>query len=218
MKPYINLPAVVEPEAAAATLAEHPHTRVVDVRTPAEFETVHIRGAYNVPLDTLEEHAAELRAHLDEPLVLVCQSGQRARKAEALLRTAGMERLHLLDGGIQRWEQAGLPVRRGAKKVSLERQVRMVAGGIAAASGLLAVVVDPAFGWIAAMVGGGLVFAGVTDTCGMAMLLAKLPYNGGASCDVNAVVRALSARGDGCADRPFVRRTPDLLPVTEDQR
>ena len=198
MNPTITLPPVAAPDAIAAALAEHPEIRVVDVRTPAEFATVHIRGAYNVPLDTLAEHAAELRAHVDEPLILVCQSGQRARKAETLLRTAGIERLHLLEGGIQRWEQAGLPVRRGTKKVSLERQVRMVAGGIAAAGGLLAVVVNPAFGWIAAMVGGGLVFAGATDTCGMAMLLARLPYNRGASCDVSAVVRALST-GDPAA-------------------
>lgn len=105
-------------------------------------------------------------------LVLVCQSGQRARRAEDALTRA---------------------VRRGAiKKVSLERQVRVAAGALAAAGGFLAVLVDQAFGLLSAIVGSGLVFAGITDTCAMGLLLAKLPYNRTAGCDVGAAVRALA--------------------------
>jgi hypothetical protein len=102
----------------------------------------------------------------------------------------------VLDGGVNGWVAAGFPVVRGPGKLSLERQVRIAAGALAAVGGILGAFVNPLFGLLAAFVGGGLVFAGLTDTCGMAMLLAKLPYNRPATCDVGAMVRALS---EGCA-------------------
>ena len=101
-----------------------------------------------------------------------------------------MPNLHVLDGGLNRWISAGKPVRRGRERISLERQVRIAAGALAAAGGLLALKAHPRFGLLSAFVGGGLVFAGVTDTCGMARMLAKLPYNQ-AGCDVEAMVEAL---------------------------
>lgn len=186
------LPPVLRPDALAEALSRVPGLRVLDVRTPGEHASVHIRGAYNVPLDTLGEHAHEIRARIDAPIVLVCQSGQRARKAEEALKTAGVAQLHVLEGGMNGWIAAGLPVARGPKKMSLERQVRIAAGALAATGGVLAALVDPLFGLLPAFVGGGLVFAGLTDTCGMGLLLAKLPYNRPASCDVAAMVRALS--------------------------
>src|SRR5688572_33355422 len=125
------IPAVIRPTELAELLAEHPEIRLLDVRTPAEYETVHIRGAYNVPLDTLGEHGAEIRTNVTEPVVLVCQSGQRARKAEVALCGAGMPNLHVLDGGVNGWLAAGLPVVRGATRISLERQVRIGAGALA---------------------------------------------------------------------------------------
>jgi hypothetical protein len=99
--------------------------------------------------------------------------------------------LHVLDGGLNEWIEAGKPVERGRKSVSLERQVRSVAGALAATGGVLALAVDPLFALLPALVGGGLVFAGVTDTCGMAALLARLPYNRAKRCDVDTMVRAL---------------------------
>ncbi|HEX7241043.1 MAG TPA: rhodanese-like domain-containing protein [Longimicrobiaceae bacterium] len=190
-------PRTVPPVVTAGQLAQlldgGADVRLLDVRTPGEYEAAHIPGAYNVPLDTLGEHAAEIRAHVDEPVVLVCQSGARARRAEEALRGAGMPNLHVLDGGMNGWIAAGKPASRGSERVSLERQVRVVAGSLAAAGGLLAVLASPWFGLLSAFVGGGLVFAGVTDTCGMAMLLSKLPYNRPAGCDVDAMVRALTA-------------------------
>lgn len=186
-----TIPTVVGPEELEEILRDAPGVRLLDVRTPGEYETVHIPGAYNVPLDTLGEHAAEIRAHVDEPVVLVCQSGARARRAEEALKGAGMPNLHVLDGGVNGWVAAGMTVRRGAERISLERQVRVVAGGLAATGGLLAMLVSPWFGALSAFVGSGLVFAGITDTCGMAMLLSKLPHNRPASCDVDAMVRAL---------------------------
>ena len=185
-------PSVLSPADLDALLRERPETRLLDVRTPGEFEAEHIAGAYNVPLDTLGEHGPEIRAGVAEPVVLVCRSGQRARKAEESLKAAGMTNLHVLDGGMAAWAAAGRPVRRGAPRMSLERQVRVAAGTLAATGGFLALFVNPLFAALPAFVGSGLVFAGVTDTCMMGMLLAKLPYNRPASCDVGAMVRALT--------------------------
>ena len=186
-------PPVLSAAELGLLVDQHPSTRVLDVRTPGEFEAEHIAGAYNVPLDTLEEHGQEIRASVTSPVVLVCRSGQRARRAEAALKAAGMSNLHVLEGGMSAWVAAGQPVRRGAKRMSLERQVRIAAGALAASGGFLALFVNPLFAAIPAFVGSGLVFAGVTDTCAMGMLIAKLPYNRPASCDVPAMVRALGS-------------------------
>jgi len=189
--PDATLPPLVHPARISQLLAEGAAIRLLDVRTPAEFEAVHIRGAYNVPLDRLAEHREELRLHVREPIVLVCRSGQRARQAEQALREIGMENLHILDGGMNAWEAAELPVERGRQRLSLERQVRIAAGALAAAGGILALLVNPLFALVPVFIGTGLVMAGVTGFCPMALLLAKLPYNRVAACDVNAMVAAL---------------------------
>jgi rhodanese-related sulfurtransferase len=164
--------------------------RLLDVRTPGEFETAHIAGAYNVPLDLLREHREEIIGHLDEDVVLVCQAGQRAAQAEETLRTAGLANVHVLDGGIAAWIGKGLPVNRGAQRWDLERQVRLAAGSLVLSS-ILASVAAPRLKWLAAGVGAGLSFAALTNTCAMGMLFARLPYNRGASCDVSSVVAQL---------------------------
>ena len=189
---HTTLPPLLTPLELVALLWERPEARLLDVRTPGEFEAEHIAGAYNVPLDTLGEHGAEIRAAVAEPVVLICRSGQRARKAEQALNSAGMFNLHVLDGGMTDWTAAGIPVRRPAPRMTLERQVRITAGALAAAGGFLALFANPLFALLPAVVGSGLVFAGVTDTCTMGMLLAKLPYNQPASCDVSAMVHALT--------------------------
>jgi rhodanese-related sulfurtransferase len=207
---HTTLSPVLSPAELTRLLRDRPEIRLLDVRTPGEFDAEHIEGAYNVPLDTLGEHGPEIRAAVAEPVVLVCRSGQRARKAEEALAAAGMSNLHVLEGGMTAWTSAGHPVRRGAPRMSLERQVRIAAGAMAATGGFLALFVHPLFAAIPAFVGSGLVFAGVTDTCAMGMLIAKLPYNRPASCDVPAMVRALTtgaaptgtgaARGIAAAD------------------
>ena len=201
------LPPVIAPPELAQLRRAHPEIRLLDVRTPGEYETAHIRGAYNVPLDTLGEHGPEIRASIAEPVVLICQSGQRARKAEHALRTAGMPNLHVLDGGVNGWIAAGEPVVRGAARISLERQVRIIAGALAATGAILALAVHPLFALLPAVVGSGLVFAGVSDICAMGMLLARLPYNRPATCDVGAMVRALTSG----APPTGMRRTPPRL-------
>lgn len=173
-------------------LATDTAPRVLDVRTPAEFETSHIPGAYNVPLDTLREHRTELRRHLDEDVVLVCRSGARAAQAEEALAGAGLPGLRVLDGGMVAWESAGAPVNRGRETWELERQVRLVAGTVVAA-GVLGSVKVPALKWVAGAIGAGLTGAALTNTCAMGMALAKMPWNRTASpCDVDELVAALS--------------------------
>ena len=196
-----DFPPILGAAELTRLLRERPETRLLDVRTPGEFAAEHIAGAYNVPLDTLSEHGAEIRAAVKDPVVLVCRSGQRARKAEEALKSAGMSNLHILEGGVSAWTAAGQPVRRGVPRLSLERQVRIAAGALAAAGGLLALIVNPLFAALPALVGSGLVFAGVTDTCAMGMLLARLPHNRPATCDVPAMVRALTTGGDAAIAR-----------------
>ncbi|MGE3268490.1 MAG: rhodanese-like domain-containing protein [Chloroflexota bacterium] len=168
---------------------------LVDVRSPAEFQSVHIPGSYNVPLDLLSEHRAEL-CDIGTPVVLVCRSGMRARQAEQALLAAGAPRLHVLDGGVSAWEQAGLAVRRGRQAWSIERQVRAIAGGLVLLGALGSVLLWQPLLYLAMFVGAGLLFAGVTDTCAMGLMLARMPWNRSvATCDVSSVLAQLKAEG-----------------------
>ncbi|WP_405101585.1 rhodanese-like domain-containing protein [Micromonospora sp. NBC_01412] len=164
--------------------------RLLDVRTPGEYETSHIPGSYNVPLDLLKEHREELRRHLDEDVVLICRSGVRAAQAEQALAGVGLPNLKVLNGGIMAWQAANAPIAQGKPRWDLERQVRLVAGSIVLASVLGSVFV-PQLKWVAGFIGAGLTFAAVTNTCAMGMLLGKLPYNRGASCDLDTIVGQL---------------------------
>ncbi|GAT67022.1 sulfurtransferase [Planomonospora sphaerica] len=184
-------PAALDTAALRRLLESGDAPRLIDVRTPGEFETAHIPGSYNVPLDLLREHRAELRAHLDEQVVLVCRSGQRAASAEQALAAAGLPNLRVLSGGISAWQAAGAPVATGRPRWELERQVRLVAGSIVLASVLASAVFEPAK-WIAAAIGGGLTFAALSNTCAMGMALARLPYNRGPRTDLATVLGALA--------------------------
>jgi rhodanese-related sulfurtransferase len=166
--------------------------RVLDVRTPAEFETAHIPGSYNVPLNNLREHRDELRRHLDDDVVLVCQSGGRAAQAEKALAEVGLPGLRVLEGGMAAWQSADAPVNRGKQTWELERQVRLVAGGLVLSS-ILGSTVVPELKWVAGAIGGGLTFAALSNTCAMGMLIAKMPWNRTAdSCDIDEVIKALA--------------------------
>jgi rhodanese-related sulfurtransferase len=186
-----RIPSVLDAPQLSELLRERADVRLLDVRTAGEYETMHIPGAYNVPLDTLGEHADEIRASVGAPVVLICQSGNRARQAESALKECTMRNVHVLEGGMNGWLAAGEAVNRGRDRLSLERQVRIAAGAMAAVGGVLAMLVNPLFAAVPAFVGSGLMFAGVTNTCGMAMVLSRLPYNRAANCDVPAMVEAL---------------------------
>ena len=183
-------PATIDSQNLSERLESAAPPRVLDVRTPGEFETAHISGAYNVPLDLLREHRDEIIKHLDEDVVLVCRSGQRASQAEETLRHAGLTNVHILDGGIAAWESQGFAVNRGPQRWDLERQVRLVAGSIVL-SAILGSVAAPKLKWVAGAIGGGLTFAALSNTCAMGMMLSKLPYNRGAACDADTIVSQL---------------------------
>jgi rhodanese-related sulfurtransferase len=145
---------------------------VVDVRLPAEYRAVHLEPSLSIPLDEIARRRSEIPR--DREVVLVCRTGARARVAAADLVDF---RTRVLDGGLVAWQEAGRPLVEGKAHMSLERQVRVAAGALACTGGLLAVAVSPWFGLLPAFVGAGLVYAGITDRCGMAMLLGKFPYN-----------------------------------------
>ncbi len=152
---------------------------LIDVRTPAEFREVHATVARNVPLDTLNPlKVMEGRngATTGRPLYVICRSGARANKACEKFISCGYPEVVNVVGGTLAWEAAGLPVERGKKAVSLERQVR-IAAGLMVLTGVGLSYFHPAFLAISAFVAAGLIYSGVTDTCGMGMLLAKMPWN-----------------------------------------
>ena len=150
---------------------------LVDVRTPAEFEEAHIEGSVLRPLSNLDVTEVARLAEGKEECILVCRSGNRARQAAEKLASSGIGSVKVLEGGVQAWEASGLPLRRGRRTISLERQVRIAAGTLVLIGVLLGYFVHPAWIALAAFVGAGLVFAGVTDTCGMGLLLARMPWN-----------------------------------------
>ncbi len=157
-------------------LAATPDALVIDVRTPVEFAEVHVPQARSVPLDELKPAALGLSK--DQPVYLLCRSGQRATKAAEKFAKEGFTQLIVIEGGTLAWIDSNLPVTRGTTKViSLERQVRIVAGAIVFTGVLLAHFVNFHFIWLSGFVGAGLVFAGISDFCGMGLLLAKMPWN-----------------------------------------
>ncbi len=150
---------------------------LIDVRTPVEYREVHVGFARNVPLDQLD--VTQLAAGRDgsEPLYVICRSGSRGRQACEQLLAAGCTNVVNVEGGTQAWDQAGLPVVRGQKAISLERQVRIAAGLLVLVGSVLGAFVSPYWIGLSAFVGAGLTFAGITDTCGMGMILARMPWN-----------------------------------------
>lgn len=173
----VAAPAVISPAAFAQTLAAG-EVELLDVRTPVEFAELHVRGARNVPLDRLDP--VELKwpnTDTARPIYVVCRSGGRGRKGCERLLAAGFTNVINVDGGTLACEAAGVPVVRGKKMMSLERQVRIAAGGIACIGAILAMTVDVGFAVVPAVMGAGLAFAGITDTCAMGMMMAKMPWN-----------------------------------------
>ena len=151
---------------------------LIDVRTPVEFREVHADFARNVPLDALNPAVLlQGRADAGRPLYVICKAGGRSKQACEKLVAAGVANVVNVEGGMQAWTAAGLPVVRGKKAFALERQVRIAAGSLVVLGVVLGWLAHPACSALAAFVGGGLVFAGITDTCGMGMLLARMPWN-----------------------------------------
>jgi rhodanese-related sulfurtransferase len=153
--------------------------QVIDVRTPVEFREVHVGVARNEPLERLDTRA--IKSQLDrsgcDKLYVLCRSGSRGKQACEKLLASGLTNVINVEGGTMACVEAGVGVVRGKKAISLERQVRIAAGLLVVTGAALGFFVNTYWIGLSAFVGAGLVFAGVTDTCGMAMMLAKMPWN-----------------------------------------
>lgn len=168
---------------------------LLDVRTRGEFAATHVPGAKLVPLDELDCAAfLKQRGTNDKPIYILCQSGGRARRALEKFQRAGFNGCVLVEGGTQAWIDAGLPVNRGQSKVlPLMRQVQIVVGFVSALGAALALFVSPWFALIPLAMGSGLLFAGISGFCGLALMLAKMPWNKTGNCDASFAAPAKSS-------------------------
>lgn len=167
----------ITPQELSERKAAGQPVELIDVRTPVEFREMHVDFAKNLPLDRLDPNQINGQIPSDTPLYVICRSGGRGKQACEKLTASGRANVVNVAGGTLAWEQAGLPVVRGKKAMSLERQVRIAAGTLVLIGSAVGAFFHPAGIALAAFVGAGLVFAGLTDTCGMAMLLARMPWN-----------------------------------------
>ncbi|WP_020134946.1 rhodanese-like domain-containing protein [Streptomyces sp. 351MFTsu5.1] len=189
-------PAALATEQARTRLHE---LTVIDVRTPAEYASGHLPGALNIPLDQVRRALPEIRRAAERGDVLVvCASGARSEKAHRELAEQGIPTA-TLTGGTGAWAAEGHDLHRPAacdtrSRWSMERQVRFSAGVLVLLGLVLGLLVHPALLLVSAGIAGGLVFSALTNTCGMAVMLAKLPYNRPRAADLDAAIAALRER------------------------
>jgi rhodanese-related sulfurtransferase len=165
--------ATIKAESLRDSLNLRTPMAALDVRSAAEFNTGHVPGAMNMPMEQLESRMEDLPPG---PLVLICESGARAEIVAGWL--SGQREVTLLEGGTRAWRNAGYPLVTCVPcRWTLERQVRLIAGLIVLIATLLAVLINARWVYLAMLVGAGLTFAGATNICGMAILLAKMPWN-----------------------------------------
>jgi len=149
---------------------------LIDIREPDEFAREHIDGAISLPLSRLE--AGHLALRRATPVVFTCRTGMRTNSNCDRLAGHVGEPAYVLDGGLDGWKKAGLATNADRKApIDIMRQVQITAGSIVVIGTILAATVNPAFVWLSAFIGAGLVFAGSTGWCGMAKLLAAMPWN-----------------------------------------
>lgn len=157
---------------------------LIDVRTHAEFRDTHVGVAHCVPLHTLDPQSIIAdHATSADPIYVICQSGARGQEACRQFAAAGYDNVVNVEGGTAAWTAAGLPVDRGRQMVPLDGQVRVAIGSIVLASALLGLL-NPYFLAITIFMGAGLIFSGISGFCGLAMLLARAPWN---QSDVSAI-------------------------------
>jgi len=177
----------ISPMALSHRLEGGQEVALLDVRSPAEYRSGHIPGAHLKPLDEIKDRkladladGAGLRA--DNPLYLTCQAGIRAEQAAQALRESGLNHLVLVQGGTEAWQKAGLPVKRCSNALPLERQVQITVGSLLILKVFFGFTVHELFFAAGAVIGAGLITAGVTRWCGMAQLIARMPWNRGRGC------------------------------------
>lgn len=173
---------MISPQQLQAIRDEGRNITLIDVRTVPEYHAGHVAGAKHVPVDELNAQAIAANEQFaeaghDQPLYLTCQTGPRAQRAAEQLYAAGYRNLTLVEGGMQAWEKAGLPMQRIGKAISLERQVQIALGMLLALKVLFGFTIHELFFAAIALVAVGLVVAGATNWCGLTRLMALLPWN-----------------------------------------
>ncbi|WP_116113105.1 rhodanese-like domain-containing protein [Austwickia chelonae] len=187
---HIDLPTRIDVDTLRSWLTGADRPLLIDVRSAAEFRSAHIPTAFNVPLPLLKDHKEELTEALGQQSVLICRTDRRAGQAEEILAASGLSRLHVLTGGMTTWMAEGAPVVQGEGRWDLERQVRLVAGGLVV-SGIVTSTFIPRAKWLSGAIGCGLMAAALTDSCMMGSLLSKLPYNRELEPDLRSVLTEL---------------------------
>jgi len=174
----------ISPAQLCVLIAGGKLPELLDVRTPPEFTSAHVPGATLIPLQEFDPANYLKRHRPGTPIYVLCQSGARARNAIERLESCGCGDAVLVEGGTQAWIDAGLPVDRGVTNLlPIMRQVQIVVGTLSVIGALLALFVSAWFALIPLALGSGLLFAGITGTCGMALMLARMPWNrSGSDC------------------------------------
>ncbi len=166
----------ISPRDLAALQARGEAIDLIDVRTPMEFQEVHVTFARNLPLDQLDPGKL-MGERNGKPLYVICRTGNRGQKACEKIQAAGYSNVINVEGGTLAWVDCHLPVVRGRKVISLQRQVQITVGTLLLLASALTWFVHLAFVALCAFFGAGLLFAGLTDNCALAMLLARMPWN-----------------------------------------
>lgn len=172
----VDIPGKVTAAEAVERVRQGGSASVLDVRTDVEFQGESVEGSVQIPLDQLQSRADEARA-IPAPRLLLCRTGGRADMALATLAKLGLSGMSVVEGGLDAYKRAGGETLSAGEHISLERQVRITAGSIVVLGVALGYLLHPLFFALAGFIGAGLIFAGVTDWCGMGLLLARMPWN-----------------------------------------
>jgi len=182
----MHAPATISPENLQTLRDQGEPINLVDVRTAAEFADGHATGSVSIPLDALDPSELTTRLGAEtgtaEPLYLICASGKRAEQGALKLSSEGVNNLVLVEGGTSAWAEQGLPLRRTSRLLSLERQTQIALGVMLLVILAKGTLLHPAFLALIGLLAVGLIVAGVTARCGLAALLARMPWNGKGSC------------------------------------
>jgi glyoxylase-like metal-dependent hydrolase (beta-lactamase superfamily II)/rhodanese-related sulfurtransferase len=168
--------SMISPGDALGAAAKDSNIKLLDVRSALEFAQAHIKESLNVPIDILSLKLNEL-AQANQSYIVLCRTGNRSPMAADMLIQSGIRNVRVMEGGLTRWQKERFPVIKGEGGVSLERQVRIIAGSLVLLGILLAWFVNGVFIFLSIFVSCGLIFSGLTDACLMGMLLMRLPYN-----------------------------------------
>ncbi len=181
----------ISPLHLHAMSVESKKINLIDVRTAAEYRAGHVAGAKLIPLEELNaDIVAETELHsgadYEQPVYLTCHTGHRAEQAAQRLIDVGYQNVALLEGGTLAWQKAGLPVNRCGNAISLERQVQITIGVLLVLKVIFGFTVHELFFAAIPFIGAGLIFAGISNWCGLARLIAVMPWNQNRNCSEQA--------------------------------